>query len=97
MENKKYSDMKNNYRGDTIMGNNAEDTTHEPASEATAIKLVGMALEKVEKEVLWKMGGQVGCFNPTIEVGTGPHGMIAVRASLLFDRDVLQEVFGTTE
>lgn len=40
-----------------------ENSAFEMRSEATAIKLVGMALEKVEKETLWKMGGQVGGFN----------------------------------
>jgi hypothetical protein len=63
-------------------------------SEATAIKLLGAALEKVEKEMLLKMGVQIGGICPTIEIVKQPgNGMMGVRVSMIFDFERLNEYF----
>jgi hypothetical protein len=71
------------------MGNGKELT-----SEATAIKLLGAALEKVEKEVLLKMGIQIGGICPTIEIVEQPgEWMMGVRVSMIFDMKTLNGYF----
>ncbi|MDR2080187.1 MAG: hypothetical protein LBP74_10760 [Treponema sp.] len=68
-------------------------------SEATAIKLLGMALEKIEKELLWEMGGQAGGADKSVvEVITYPgEWMMAVRGTLVFDMQKLNRYFYPNE
>jgi hypothetical protein len=47
-----------------------------PPSEARAIRLMGTALEEIERQMLWKMGGQIGGFNPATEIGTSGNGCL---------------------
>jgi hypothetical protein len=70
---------------------NMENTT-ELKSEATVIKLLGMALEKVEKELLFDMGGQVGG-SPAIEVMSRGDGWRGVRVIMDFDVVKLYKYF----
>jgi hypothetical protein len=63
-------------------------------SEATAIKLMGLALEKAEKEMLREMGIQIGGICPTIEI-VGQHSdwLEGVRVSMVFDIKKLNGYF----
>jgi hypothetical protein len=61
-------------------------------SEATAIRLLGMALEKIERDILYGMGGFVGGSNPSAQILTMPgNGMMAVSVSLVFDMEKLEK------
>jgi uncharacterized protein (DUF697 family) len=72
--------------------------SHELNSEATAVKLMGLALEKVEKEMLREMGIQIGGICPTIEIVEQHSDWLeAVRVSMIFDIKKLNEYFREAE
>lgn len=61
-------------------------------SEATAIKLLGMALERIERDMLFEMGGQVGGFNPPAQIISLPgNGMMGASVTLVFEMEKLEK------
>jgi hypothetical protein len=62
-----------------------ERHSQEANSQATAIKLLGMALEQLEKKMLREMGGQMGYFSPMAEIITPGAGMLGAEVALVFD------------
>jgi hypothetical protein len=73
-----------------------ENKGQEITSEATAIKLLGTALEKIEKELLLEMGGQIRGFNPIIEIGIPARQCIDAKVTISFDLDVLKDYLNGT-
>jgi len=57
-------------------------------STATAIKLIGLGLEEIH-DFMEKMGCQVGCMSPTLEIAPYPPCEYGVRVPLLFRIDEL--------
>jgi hypothetical protein len=61
-------------------------------SNATAIRLLGGALEELEKQVLYKMGGQIGGIREAAEIAVHTNaGMISGYVWLDFDANVLRK------
>jgi hypothetical protein len=65
-----------------LVGNNGEVYP----SEAKAIKMLGIALEEVEKNILWKLGGRIGGARELADVLIEANdGFISTKVALLFD------------
>ena len=60
-------------------------------SNAVAIELLGRALEELERNQLWKMGGQVGGVREVAEISIRTNaGSIGVNVFLEFDAEILR-------
>jgi hypothetical protein len=60
-------------------------------SEASGVNLLGMALEKIEQDMLHKMGGAIGKYKARAKLLSMLNGMMAVSVTLVFDMDKLKK------
>jgi len=93
-----------NYSGETVevevrhcLDLSREDGANYP-SNATAIRLLGRAMEELDKDLLWKMGGQVGGVQEIADVRVHINaGAISVKVSLNFDAEMLRKYIDTLD
>jgi hypothetical protein len=61
-------------------------------SNATAIRLLGIALEELERNLLWKMGGHVGGIQEVAEMAIHTNsGCVGIQVFLNFDAHALRD------
>ena len=61
-------------------------------SSATAVRLFGIALEELDKKILWKMGGQIGGCRDFVDMVIHTNGgHILANLAIDFDAEVLRK------
>jgi len=92
--NKEESGLKMDGIGETIRKGGEKKQSPFWDSEATALRMVGTTLEKIEKETLWDMGGRFGGLaDIPLETGLLPGRMAYAKCLIMFDMDKLIEFY----